>query len=160
MDNTVTLYRVEDEAGRGPFARGTLGDILTELFEEGYTATTDPHDMPGQTTDPYLGHILDRLCAERAHKLYRYAFETLEALLEVFQDRKVRERLEARGFKLSIYRAPREHVLTTPAQSLFKAEAAERLERKPLPDHEVDPVNFFERRAALVDAAYGLGLAA
>ena len=110
--SNVTLYRVENEAGQGPYTTGCYVNAPYGYDEFASGAQNDPHPSP------YSDGLPAMLDEERC------AFPSVEALRAWFGHAEVIEQLREGGFYVNTYHVavievPEEHVRHGGRQSLY-----------------------------------------
>jgi hypothetical protein len=126
------IYRVETEAGEGPFRDDHVTDAKVNAIRKHGHIDGDPFDPPGPWDD-----IPGWTMAYRADrtKPYFFGFTSLAELTAWFRCAKVRAELNALGCGVSVYEADPANVMVGHWQCAFKRgdQTTRRVDRFPLP---------------------------
>jgi hypothetical protein len=128
----MTLYRVEDRMGFGPYYdTGAVRQICYDFnldFSDHCRPRPGPHDEP---------NFFDFFWATKNGKRlenYHFAFAHRYQCAKWFAPPKLLRGLDTRGFALSLYRADEENVIVGRAQVLFLKQKATLMQCLPLLD--------------------------
>lgn len=151
MTDTLTILRVENARGHGPYnaigssAEPDVEDELRSLSNrhcDWYTSWTRgiaPGDdayrylHPGPTQDPGLQDAwFDIECSDRGERGWRFGFESAEKLHNWFHGE--RDVLDRAGMKVVEYRVSADDVRLGEFQAVFDGQVAERVAERPLSD--------------------------
>jgi hypothetical protein len=104
----MIIYRVENDAGQGPYRLGH-GVMWNKLF--------NPEQRPFPSMDPGLEHIL--ASKKDLIKDFFFGFNSLEQLRDWFEDEELIS-LDNIGFKIKTFDVPDALIIEGSAQLLFK----------------------------------------